>query len=1612
MATKKSERISSGASSPQGECQDGEPLLSEQGAGVRLRVDAPALQTLVKWEQVFDTMSDPIATLDTQHRIVQVNQAMADRLGLTKEQCVGQTCYSCLHGTDEPPQSCPHSQLLQDGEEHTAEVHEKRLGSDFLVSVSPLRDATGRLVGSVHVARDVTERKRTELALQELQARLRTLTETTQEGIAVIDPDENIAFANQTLGLITDITKRKQAEEALKRSEQRLRIIFDSAPDAYYLNDLKGNFLDANRAAEQLVGYDKEELLGKSFLHPSVKLLSLKDAPRAALLLATNLLGKPTGPDEFLLNTKNGLQVPVEIRTFPATIEGCRVVLGIARDITERKRAEEALRRRDAVLEAVAFAADRFLRTGDWEHDIQAVLARLGTMAGVSRVYIFENHTDEDGQLLTSQRYEWAAPGITPQIDAPELQDFSFRAHGIVRWQDTLARREVLYGHVRDFPPDEQKVLAAQGIQSLASVPIFVDGNWWGFIGLDECRAEREWSAGELDALKVAANTLATAIQRKDTEKVLRESERKFRALFNQTFQFIGLMTPDGTLIEANQTALRFAGVEEADVLGKPFWETAWWAHSAEHQNRLRDAVRRAAAGEFVRFEASHPAPDGTIHYVDFSLNPVKDEAGNVCLLIPEGRDINDRKRAEAALQKAHDELEHRVEERTAELTEANEQLRQEMAEHAQAERALRQSEKLLRATLESTADGILVVNENGRVTHSNSRMWEMWHVPDELLATGDDAKLLAHAAGQLVDPEGFHAKVEALHGSTDEDLDALDFKDGRVYERYSCPLVRDGKIAGRVWSFRDITERKRAEEALAENHRRYQNAIEAAGAVPYCRNYTTNTYDFVGEGIRALTGYSNEEFTPELWDAIIEEIVIVGNRQDLSPEEAEQKARTERDARIRNDMRIRTRGGEERWLTDASVHAFGEEADRSVGSLGLLMDITDRRQAEKSLRESEKRYRLLAENIDDVIWTCDLDFQWTYISPSVESLLGYTADEAMQQTLDEVVTPASAALARKTMAEILASGEEDPDALTRPVKLEVEHICKDGSKVWVEVNGSFLLGDDGRPVGIAAVTRDITERKQAEETLRVRARQQAALAELGQLALGDGDLTDLMNGTVRRLAETLDVEYTKVLELLPDKELLRLRAGQGWNTGLVGQACVGAGRDSQAGYTLLSSEPVIVEDLRSESRFSGSPLLREHGVVSGMSVIIGGLEASWGVLGAHTIRRRTFTTDDANFLQGAANVLAIAVARTHAEDAERKLSASVEHSPASIVITDRNGSIEYANPKFCEVTGYSFEEVIGEKPSILKSGETPPEEYEELWKTITAGKEWRGELHNKKKNGELYWESASIAPVKNAKEEITHFVAVKEDITEHKRTAEALRQSEQQHAAAERMAATGRMAAQVAHEINNPLAGIKNSFHLIRDAVPDDHPDRDMVERIDKEIDRIAHVVRQMYTLYSPCAESPSKENLAESVRDVVMLLDPLRREHEVAIEVERVPEELTVRLPAGSVHQILQNLLVNAIEASGEGQTISVAAELIDDAVKISVRDQGKGIPQDIQHRIFEPFVTSKTDEAATKGMGLGLATVKNVVEALNGKVEFETTSNRGTVFHVFLPLELVCT
>jgi PAS domain S-box-containing protein len=343
-------------------------------------------------------------------------------------------------------------------------------------------------------------------------------------------------------------------------------------------------------------------------------------------------------------------------------------------------------------------------------------------------------------------------------------------------------------------------------------------------------------------------------------------------------------------------------------------------------------------------------------------------------------------------------------------------------------------------------------------------------------------------------------------------------------------------------------------------------------------------------------------------------------------------------------EMQLRRADGSPFWVSLTEI--LGTTLDGTTVIDGLVEDINKRKRAEEALRRSEEYFRSLIENALDIITILAGDGTVRYESPSTERVLGYKPEDLTGKNVFEFIHPDDVPHVMHALTDTFQK-----PGIARSAVFRFRH--KDDSWRILESIGKSLPDDSG--VAVVVNSRDITARKRVEEELRTRACQQAAVADLGQRALAGTHLSLLMDAAATLVARTLNVEYCEVLETLPDGNALLLRAGVGWNEGCVGSVTVDTGTASQAGYTLLFREPVIVDDLHAETRFSGPSLLHDHGVVSGVSVLIPGTSRPFGVLGAHTTRRRRFMEDDVHFLEAVANVLAGAIVHQRLEEQLRQ---------------------------------------------------------------------------------------------------------------------------------------------------------------------------------------------------------------------------------------------------------------------------------------------------------------------------------------------------------------------
>ncbi len=384
---------------------------------------------------------------------------------------------------------------------------------------------------------------------------------------------------------------------------------------------------------------------------------------------------------------------------------------------------------------------------------------------------------------------------------------------------------------------------------------------------------------------------------------------------------------------------------------------------------------------------------------------------------------------------------------------------------------------------------------------------------------------------------------------------------------------------------------------------------------------------------------------------------------------------------------------------------------------------------------------------------------------------------------------------------------------------------------------------------------------------------------------------------------------------------------------------------------------------------------------------------------------------------------------RKQAEEELQKLSRAVEASSSTVIITDKNANIEYVNPKFTELTGYTKEEVIGKNPRLLKSGETPKENYVAMWEALSSGKEWKLITHNRKKDGTLYWDHCSISGIKNSKGEITHYVSIQDDVTRQK-------QMEEQLVQAQKMEALGHLTGGIAHDFNNILTPVLGYAYMMKESI-----DRQNYDKLDNYLDYIISGASRAQKLVKDMLLFGRKGLVATkpiSVNTVVhntasLMKGSLPSSIEISIKLDNNLPSIVI--DPIQIEQMIMNLSINGRDAMNEVGELAIGTQLltiaednnkfpdyllgdtcermdicfcqkddtpihVGDYVELTVRDTGTGMSKEILTRIFEPFFT---DKDVGKGTGMGLAMVHGIMENAKGHIIVETKADKGTLFRL---------
>ena len=797
--------------------------------------------------------------------------------------------------------------------------------------------------------------------------------------------------------------------------------------------------------------------------------------------------------------------------------------------------------------------------------------------------------------------------------------------------------------------------------------------------------------------------------------------------------------------------------------------------------------------------------------------------------------------------------------------------------------------------------------------------------------------------------------------------------------------------------------------------------------------------------------------------------------------------------------------------------------------SLSLRSRITtmikEKEEIDKSLQISEEKFRSIVETTRDIIWEVDRSGKYTYISPTIEKILGYKPMEVIGKYAFDLMPEEEAKRISKIYNNLVSNKLPF-------IQLENVNIGKDGKEVILESSGVPFFDHKNNLIGYRGIDRDITARKRAIEEKEKSERNLRALLnatmEVAFLIDSDYRIITGNDALAKQIKKNID-ELLRInaLDLLPPEiakerkkkldEAVRTKKAVRWEDGTIKRwwdnsiypitDCNGkvtslavfsvditkrkqaelvrevmlnianavfitkntselyktihdeinklinaknffVGLYNEEENTITMAYIVDEKDdftgikISVEKTLSAQVILHKKAMLFKRQDMVeldrkgltgsgyGTPSMSWlgvpllddndKIIGVTVIQDYTvdnaFNNSDLALMEFVSKQISMSIMKKQNEEKIHILSQSIEQSPTIIMITDTEGYIEYVNPRFTEITGFYYNEAVGKKPNILKSGETPDNVYKELWKTITSGNDWKGEFHNKKKNGDFYWEFTHITPIKNEEGNITHYLAIKEDVSEQKKLQQQLIQSQ-------RMEAIGTLAGGIAHDFNNLLTVIKGFSEIALLKTTDTAPIHKDIQSILSASNRAEKLTKQILAFSRKQIYQPKIISINNIIKELQRMIHRLIDE-DITVELNLYDDLPMIKADPSQIEQILMNLIINARDAINhvnnfKGQKkiiirshkLSLSEEDIKDIeipennryILFSVTDNGTGIADEIKQYVFDPFFTTKE---TGKGTGLGLATVYGIVKQNNGFIRFNSELGKGSEFIIYWP------
>jgi len=946
--------------------------------------------------------------------------------------------------------------------------------------------------------------------------------------------------------------------------------------------------------------------------------------------------------------------------------------------------------------------------------------------------------------------------------------------------------------------------------------------------------------------------------------------------------------------------------------------------------------------------------PDGrNYHIFDF---PFIDSDGST-LIMEVGIDVTERKQAEKALRKAHNELEIRVEERTKELTEASKKLQAEIAERRETERALRESEERFRVTFEQAAVGIDILSLDGRFIRSNSTLQGILGYSEEELRQlrlsdvthPDDLPREQSLIDDLLAGRIGNYTIEKRYVR----------KDGQnVWARVTSSLSKTAEPY-RISIVRDITERKKVEEELLETRNYLENLIDYANApiIVWNPDYRITRFNHAFE---RLTGHNVANILGKPLEILFPEGSKEESMKHIGRTSSGEQWEAVEIPILRTDGSVRT-------VLWNSANIFGKDGTVVVATIAQGHDITERKLSEKALLESQNdlnRAQIVAKIGS---WRLNMQSNELLWSDETHRIFGVPKGTPMTyETFLGAIHPDDRSYV-----------DEKWNAALHGESYDIEHrIVVNGEVKWVREKAELEFDKDGLLIGGFGTAQDITERKQVEQAL------QQAKREWERTFDCVPDLIAILD-TQHRIVRA-NQAMAQQLQLAPEQ-----------CNGLFCFSCVHGTRQPPEfcphTQTLQDGQEHVAEvhedALGGDFLVSTTPLRNERGQLIGS---------------VHVARNITELKKSENRLR----------------ETRDYLDNLLNYANAPIIVWDPEFKITMFNHAFERLTGLSVRDIIGKPLDILFPEERKEEAINYIKRTL-VGEHWETvEIPIRHTDGTVkiaLWNSANIYD--SSGKTIIATIAQGQDITERKKLEaqlekhtrhleELVEEKTRQLKDSERLATIGQTAGMVGHDIRNPLQSIEGAAYLGKEelkSLPDESSARkeleEIIEMIENQTRYIDHIVSDLQDFAKPPLPQPRETDIQQIIDESLSMIDIPANIQVKTILQEDLKKQL---LDPTFLKRILLNLIKNATQAMPNGGELAIKAYEDQQTLRISVEDTGAGISEEEKPKIFTPLFTTKA-----KGQGLGLAVCKRLVEAHTGEITFESETGKGTKFMIKLPL-----